>query len=200
MRKAVFEGRAEPPDPQSVVLEHISELRLESAAAAITRFGFILDKDRVEAVAVVFESKADSSRSRGDIRRAVRLERRARAIRVFYEHGLTPERLIPPVDFQDGYRGKILLISISGGAAGGIACLRSGDLWHDAILKNAEEEIEDLGFENAVVEPAGGASVRFDEQGGIQIYGTSDSFGECDKTVASDLIGRSFPGKKVAVE
>ncbi len=183
-----------------VILEHIVELRLESAAAAMKHFGVALQKRRIEAIAGVIEKEATSSRSIGDIRIAERLERRARVIRIFSDHGLDPMRLIPSVDFKEGYCGKILLISVSGGAAGGINCLRSGDLWHNEILRRAEEEIKDLGFENAVVEPAGGASVRFVAQDTLQIYGTSDSFGECDKTVASDLIGRRFPGKRILIE
>ncbi|RJQ55655.1 MAG: hypothetical protein C4530_15625 [Desulfobacteraceae bacterium] len=192
--------RPSPLKAELVILENIVELRLESAAAAMKHFGVALRKRRIEAIAGVIEKEATSSRSIGDIRIAERLERRARAIRIFYDHGLDTVRLVPPVDLQEGYRGKILLVSVSGGAAGGITCLRSGDLWHEEILMSAAEEIRDLGFEHAAVDSAGGASVRFDADGTIRIYGTSDSFGECDKTIASDLIGRSFPERRIVVE
>ncbi len=107
------------------------------------------------------------------------------------------QHLIAPVDFREGYRGKILLIRIVGGKANGFVCLRSGDEWHREILKNTNKEIQDLGFENSMLVPAGGAWVRFDEGGTIIVYGSSDEFGTCDKKKAADLISSAFPGKKI---
>ena len=48
------------------------------------------------------------------------------------------EKMIPPVVLPEGYRGKILLVSISIGAER-VVVLRSGDLWHREILPALRE-------------------------------------------------------------
>ncbi len=67
------------------------------------------------------------------------------------------------------------------------------------ILMDTREEIQDLGFENALVDPVGRAFVRFDDNRSIEIYGISDEFGGCEKQAAADLIRQVFPGRKVAL-
>ena len=67
-------------------------------------------------------------------------------------------------------------------------------------LPLTQEEIRDLGFENSIVVPLGGASVRFDQKGGIVVYGSSDAFGTCDKQIAADLIRKAFPKKTVYIQ
>ena len=62
-----------------------------------------------------------------------------------------------------------------------------------------KEEIKDLGFENALVDPMGGAFVRFEDNGQIEVYGISDEFGGCDKQVAVGLIRKAFPERKVVI-
>jgi len=104
-----------------------------------------------------------------------------------------------PVDLPDGYHGKVLLVRIVGGMAHGLVCLRGGDDWHREILRNTTEEIHDLGYENSIVVPAGGAWVRFDDDGTILVYGSSDEFGACDKKMAADLIAGAFPGRKIRI-
>ena len=65
------------------------------------------------------------------------------------------------------------------------------------ILMDTREEIQDLGFENALVDPVGGAFVRFDDNRSIEVYGISDEFGGCDKQAAADLIRQAFPERPV---
>ena len=109
------------------------------------------------------------------------------------------QKLIAPVDLQEGYQGKILLVRIVGGKAHGIVCLRSGDEWHREILQKTKRELQDLGFENSDVVPVGGAWVRFEEDNRIIVYGSSDEFGACDKKTAAGLISNAFPGKQIVV-
>jgi len=187
-------------DPKTLLLDHISKLQLASAAAAMVRFAVRPEKREIKSIIAVLKAEAALNRSRGEIRRSRRLERRARAVGIFHDHGLDPARLIPPVDFEEGYSGKILVVSISGGTITGMNCLRSGDLWHHEILRDAEEEIQDLGFEDAIVDAVGGAWVRFDSAGIIHIYGTSDAFGECDKQLAASLIRRAYPSSKICTD
>lgn len=194
------EAGADPIDPKAMVLGYVSALRLESASATMVRFGVTLEKMEISPIIAALKAGAASARSKGEIRKANRLERRARAVTIFRDHGLDPVRLIPPADIREGDTGKILLVSISGGAGDGLTCLRSGDLWHHEILQDAVEEIQDLGFENAVVDSAGGARVRFDSVGTIHIYGTSDAFGECDKQAAASLIRQAFPSSKICID
>ena len=58
---------------------------------------------------------------------------------------------ISPVILPEGYKGKILLVSVSGNGIEEMVILRSGDLWHREILRNTEKEIRDLGYSNARV-------------------------------------------------
>ncbi|MBW2513925.1 MAG: hypothetical protein JRE21_05075 [Deltaproteobacteria bacterium] len=115
------------------------------------------------------------------------------------KHESLQRKRIAPVDLQEGYQVNIRLVRIVGGKAHGIVCLRGGDDWHREILKNTEAEIKGLGFQNAIVTPAGGAWVRFEPDGAIVLYGSSDEFGTCDKKTAADLMGRAFPGRKILV-
>jgi D-3-phosphoglycerate dehydrogenase len=73
---------------------------------------------------------------------------------------IEPHSRISPVILPEGYNGKILLVSVSGGGINKTVLLRSGDLWHREILRNTETEIKNLGFDNALVHELGGALVR----------------------------------------
>ena len=106
---------------------------------------------------------------------------------------------IPTVILPEGYTGKILLISVSGDGLEEMVILRSGDLWHREILRNTEAEIRNLGFHNARVSELGGAHLRFDPDGTIVIYGTSEQYGTCDKEHAARLGRDEFPHRRVDV-
>ena len=110
-----------------------------------------------------------------------------------------PGRLIPEVILPEGYNGKILLVSVSADGIDKTVLLRSGDIWHREILRNTETEIKNLGYENAKVYQLGGARVRFEADGTIIIYGTSDEFGACDKDFAATLIRKTYPENTVNV-
>jgi hypothetical protein len=107
--------------------------------------------------------------------------------------------LFAPAILPEGYNGKILLMVISGGALNGRVCLRSGGDWHREILTDTREEILDLGFESALVDPVGGGFVRFEDNGSIEVYGISDEFGGCDKHAAVSMIHKIFPERKVVI-
>lgn len=109
-------------------------------------------------------------------------------------------RTIPAVVLPEGYNGKILLVSISDDGFEEIIILRSGDLWHREILRNTEQEIRNLGFNNARVHQLGGAHLRFEPDGTIIIHGTSQQFGVCDKEYAAELVRDQFPGRPVDVQ
>lgn len=187
-------------DAKANVLDHIRMVRLESAAAAMETFHVSLSGSDLEPIIESFKAAAERERSKGEIRSANRLDRRKKAVEVFRNHGLDPKkRLIAPAILSEGYNGKILLVAVSGGVLNGLVCLRSGGDWHREILTDTQAELLDLGFENAIVDPAGGAFVRFDDTGAIEIYGISDEFGGCDKQAAADLIRHAFPGRKVFI-
>ena len=106
---------------------------------------------------------------------------------------------IPRVILPEGYSGKILLVSISGDGIQDRVVLRSGDLWHREILRNTEQEMRNLGFDNAQVNELGGARLRFEPNGNIVIHGTSDQYGACDKEYAAGLIRKKYPGRQVNI-
>ena len=109
------------------------------------------------------------------------------------------DRLIPEIILPEGYNGKILLVSVSGGGIKKTVLLRSGDLWHREILRNTQNEIRNLGITDAQVHQLGGAWVRFEPDGTIIIYGRSQEFGACDKAYAAELVRDLFPQRRVEV-
>ena len=184
---------------KALVLDHISKVKLESALAAMNEFQVSLEKSDFDPIIDSLTAKADGQRTEGEIHLANQFTRRVRAIKIFRDHGLDSKKLISPVLLPEGYKGKILLVNIFGGMIRESVCLRSGDLWHREILRNTEEEIKDSGFENAIVDPLGGAWVRFNDKLSIEIYGRSEEFGECDKQAAAEMIGRAYPGRKIFI-
>lgn len=106
------------------------------------------------------------------------------------------EERIPPVVLPEGYRGKILLASITV-AGERIVVLRSGDLWHREILRNTEAEIRGLGLSEARIDEMGGAHLRFEADGSILIWGGSDEFGACDHQYAAALLKMVWPDRKI---
>ncbi|MEW6335671.1 MAG: hypothetical protein AB1558_15565 [Thermodesulfobacteriota bacterium] len=108
------------------------------------------------------------------------------------------EAKIPAVILPDGYCGKILLILIICGESRMLA-LRSGDLWHREILRNARAEMTGRGLGDVRVEAMGGAYLRFDEDGAIRIWGSSQEFGACDLECAAALVRAARPGCRVVV-
>ncbi len=107
---------------------------------------------------------------------------------------------ITEIILPEGYNGKILLVSVSGEGIEKSVLLRSGDLWHREILRNTETEIKNLGFENAQIYELGGASVRFEPDGAITIYGASQEFGACDKDYAAEIIKKKFRDRKIDIK
>ena len=113
--------------------------------------------------------------------------------------GHVPDSIIAPITLPEGYSGKILLISVSGDGIEKKIILRSGDLWHREILRNAETEIRNLGFRNAQVHELGGAHLRFEPDGSIIIHGTSQQYGACDKEIAANLVRIKFSDRRVDI-
>ncbi len=107
------------------------------------------------------------------------------------------ETTIPLVILPEGYCGKILLISIAVEKER-IVVLRSGDLWHREILRNTEAEIQARGLSGAQVHELGGAHLRFEADGSIVIWGSSDQFGTCDYQYVAALLRSVWPGRKIA--
>lgn len=107
------------------------------------------------------------------------------------------KQVIASLNIEKGYQGKVLLVRIVGGKADGLICLRGGDDWHWQILANTKAELRELGFESSDVVPAGGAVIQFEPDGGIILYGRSDTYGACDKAIAADLLAKRFPDHKI---
>lgn len=106
------------------------------------------------------------------------------------------KKMIPAVVLPEGYRGKILLVSITVGTER-MVVLRSGDLWHREILRNTEAEIRALGLPGARIDELGGAHLRFEVDGSILIWGGSDEFGVCDHEYAAALLKTVWPERKI---
>jgi CO/xanthine dehydrogenase Mo-binding subunit len=114
-------------------------------------------------------------------------------------HSCEPNSRINPVILPEGYKGKILLVSVSADRLKKTVLLRSGDIWHREILRNTETEIKGLGFENVRVHELGGAMVRFEADGAITVYGASQEFGSCDKEFAAEIIRKKFRKRAIKI-
>lgn len=106
---------------------------------------------------------------------------------------------IPPAILPDGYEGKILLVTVGGDGIEDTVVLRSGDIWHCEILCATEVEIRKYGIKDARVHEAGGAWVRFYNDGTILIFGNSEEFGACDKIFAAGLLRRLYPERTIHI-
>jgi hypothetical protein len=176
------------------------KMRLEAAAHFLRAGRGTFDPAQVAAMIGAHQSRAVRLRAAGWIGAARRQSRRAFALSGLLAYGGDISRWVAEVELPDGYRGKILLVVLNGGGFAGTVCLRSGDGWHHEILRNTQAELKDLGFIHARVEPLGGAFSRFEEDGAIVIWGTSDAYGCCDKEEAARMIARAYPGRPVRIE
>lgn len=178
----------------------LDEMKLEAVVRALKRTGTRLRPEIVAPLIVDSENRIRDLRVAGTIGEARRLSRRAAALNGLLVHGPDPARMIAEVELPEGYDGKILLLVLNGGGFSARVCLRSGDDWHREILRNTLAEMKDLGFIHTRVDPLGGACARFEPDGGIVIWGTSDEYGCCDKQEAARMIARAFPGRPVRIE
>ena len=142
-----------------------------------------------------FKSMEAEALPRNDFVKLRQLRRRIESLPAFFDSGFDASKLILAVRIPEGYCGKILLVSISGGVVGEMVCLRSNDLHHRDILRNTELELRDLGLHGSQVRELGGASILSEPDGSIRIWGGSDDFGPCDKNLAAMLIERMNPEK-----
>jgi len=178
----------------------LNGMKLEAVVHVLKRSGARLSAETLEPLIADYENRSRELRAAGDIGESRRLARRAAALNGLLAHGPLPARMVAEVELPDGYNGKILLVVLNGGGLDNTVCLRSGDDWHREILRNTQAELKDLGFIHARVEPLGGAFSRFEEDGAIVIWGTSDEYGCCDKEEAARMIARAYPGRPVRIE
>ena len=106
----------------------------------------------------------------------------------------------PAAIIPEGYHGKILLLTIGGEGIEDSVVLRSGDIWHSEILRATEIEISNSGVKKSRVQEAGGAWVRFNEDGIVVIYGQSEEFGTCDKSIAAKLLRQLYPDRTIYIQ
>jgi hypothetical protein len=178
----------------------LRRMRLEAAVRLLKQRGGRVDPDAVAPLAHAYENRARRLQAAGEIGEARRMARRAAALSGLLAYGPDPARMVAETELPEGYQGKILLVALRGGAFDGAVCLRSGDDWHREILHNTRAEIHDLGFAHTRVDPLGGAYARFEPDGSVVIWGTSDEYGCCDKDLAARVIARAYPGKPVRIE
>lgn len=172
----------------------------EKAIHLINSSGVGLDIWDIGLVIASFESLAAEARQRDDFVTIRQLRHRKESLLSYYNGGFDAGKLILPVRMPEGYCGKILLVSISGGVIGETVCLRSNDLHHRDILRNTELEIQDLCLHGLRVGELGGAHIHTGPGGSMCIWGGSDDFGACDKEFAAMLIEKMYPGKIINIQ
>ena len=178
----------------------LSEMRLEAVVRALKRSGTPPPPEIVAPMVIDYENRSRELTADGEIGEARRLSRRSAALKSLLAHGPNPARMVAEVELPEGYDGKILMVVLNGGGFADTARLRSGDDWHREILRNTRAELRDLGFIHTRVDSLGGAYARFEPDGGVVVWGTSDEYGCCDKQEAARMIARAHPGKPVRTE
>ena len=182
------------------ILEQLKAGELEIALKQIAEFQIKLKTSDFDQINTVLKKEVKQSISTEDFRGAKRFKRLIKAIKSLGKYGPDPANILDPVLLPEGYNGKILLISVSGGIMLNTVILRSGDLWHSEILRETREEIKDLGLVSSQAYPLGGAWARFEKGGAILIWGTSDQYGACDKDTAAQLLKMFYPDIEIKVE
>ena len=178
----------------------LSELRLEAAVRSLKRSGTPPPPEILAPMVIDYEIRSRELAAGGETGEARRLSRRAAALKSLLAHGPNPARMVAEVELPEGYDGKILMVVLNGGGFADTARLRSGDDWHREILRNTRAELRDLGFIHTRVDSLGGAYARFEPDGRVVVWGTSDEYGCCDKQEAARMIARAHPGKPVRTE
>lgn len=161
--------------------------------------GKALEDREVDSIRDHFRRAFDEAIRNGDAANARRLRHRLNGFSAYCKAGFDPDRLLPAACMPEWYRGKILLLSVSGWIFKDTICLRSDDLHHRDILKNAELELQDLGLRSARVGELGGAWAC-SEPGRVRIWGGSDEFGPCDKRLAAEIIKMVYPRKVISID
>jgi hypothetical protein len=190
----------QPKNRKSTIIEHLKAGELEVALKQIAEFQVTLKSSDFDPVLTLLKADLKQHVSKEQIRSASRLNRIITALKSLQQHGPDPACILDPVILPQGYHGKILLVSVSGGIIDSSIILRSGDQWHNEILLETQAEIKDLGLISSDAYPLGGAWARFEKDGSILIWGTSDQFGACDKETAAQLLKVIYPDKKIKVE
>jgi hypothetical protein len=193
--------RAKPMQTaKELVLTHFKAGEFERAIELVNSSGISLERSDIDQVIALFENMAAEALSRDDFLRIRQLRHRKKSLLAFCTGGFDANELILSVEIPEPYRGKILLVSISGGVIGDRVCLRSNDLHHRDILRNTELEIRDIGLHRSYVRELGGASAHSEPDGSMHIWGSSDDFGACDKNFAAMLIKERYPGKIITIQ
>jgi hypothetical protein len=178
----------------------LNGMKLEAVVRALKRSGARLASETLAPLVADCETRSRELLAAGEIGESRRLARRAAALNGLLIYGPDPSRMVAEVELPEGYDGKILMIVLNCGGFAGTVCLRSGDDWHREILRNTRAELKDLGFIHTRVDPLGGAYARFEPDGGIVIWGSSDEYGCCDKQEAARMIARTHPDMLVRIE
>jgi hypothetical protein len=190
-------------EPQTIsdhpIIRLLREMQLEAAVQRLKVQEGDLHTAAVEALILEHETLSSRMHGAGEVGEGRRMSRRAAALKGILLHGPDPAKMVAETELPEGYVGKILMVSLTGGGFEDAVCLRSGDAWHREILHNTRAEIADLGFPGAEVHPIGGACAGFDADGSIAIWGTSDEYGCCDKELAARMIGRAYPVKLIRI-
>lgn len=171
----------------------------EHAVERVHRCAVRLDDTAVRSVQAHFENELGQATRQDATTQIRRIRRCMRAFSSYCTGGFDPNRLLPETDLPEAYTGKILLLFIDGGIIHDRICLRSNDLNHRDILRNAEIEILDLGLPSTRVRELGGAWVQC-EPGITRLWGGSDEFGPCDKQLTARLIETLYPGRTLLIE
>ena len=70
----------------------------------------------------------------------------------------------------------------------------------EQIRRTNRPDVKDLGFVRTRVHSLRRAYARFEPDGAIVIWGTSDEYGCCDKQEAARMTARTYPGRPVRIE
>ena len=104
--------------PKAAILNYLMAGRIETALGKMTEFQIELKSSDFDQAIAHLEKKAAHALSRELVRSAKRYRRIIATLQSLQRFGPDPASIIPAVILPEGYNGKILLISVSGGIIG----------------------------------------------------------------------------------
>ena len=182
---------------REAVIYSIDEGRFEKAGDIASQFEYTITQDDFSSGKSKIETEFREKASEGKMSDAINLRKKIKSLENYMENGLNVDD-VPQVILPEGYKGKIILAEFREKMFLRSDVKRDGAM-HEGIKKQFFKELDLYGFNVEYIDTKGGARAVF-EDGKIIISGKSQSFGECDKEIAKELVSSLYTDREVIVK
>ena len=191
------------PAVREAVVHQLSNGKLQQAGLIMAEFGYTTTPEDSQAAKSTMNARLEELVKIGKIPEIIRQKQLMKRFTQYEKEGLNQDD-VPQVVLPEGYRGKFVVAEFGGKEYFRVE--RNGDgsmTTHEIILGQFSEELQLYGF-NADLrkhsDGVGGAHLNFNKDGSIEIYGSSDGLGACDKEKAKELISSLYQDREVVIK